>query len=77
MVVGVTMASDRNGLCATAAHPGRDDQPRQCESGEQRGENADAKCHREAFHSAGADEEEHGGSDEGGDVEVEDGGERG
>ena len=58
------------------AHPARHDQARQRERGEHRGDDADAERHGEAAHRPGADEEQHRGGDEGGDVGVQDGGER-
>src|SRR3979411_3380221 len=68
--------SDRHALRADPAHPISDDQAGHRERREQRRDDADAERHREAAHRPGADEKKHGGRDEGGDVGVENGGER-
>src|SRR5882757_6072123 len=68
--------ADRYALRADPAHPIGDDQAGHRERREQRRDDADAERHREAAHRPGADEEQHGGRDEGGDVGVENGGER-
>src|SRR5260221_991809 len=59
MVVSVIGSSDRNGLRPPPAHPARDDQAREGEGGEERGQDADAERHREAAHPAVADDEQH------------------
>src|SRR3954470_16357802 len=64
-------SSNRNDFRALPAHPGRHDQPRQREGREQGRDDADAQRHRESADRAGADEEQHGGGDEGGDVGIE------
>ena len=61
---------------APPAHPRGDDQPRQGEGGEHRGDDADAERDGKAAHRPGADIKQHRGSNEGGDVGVENGGER-
>src|SRR5665213_4463415 len=64
---------NRNALGAPPAHPGGDDQPRQGEGGEHRGDDADAERDGKAAHRPGADIKQHRSGDEGGDVGVENG----
>src|ERR1700730_18067227 len=62
---------DRHALRPLPSHPARDDQAGERERGENRGDDADAKRHGEAAHRPGADIEQHGGGDEGGDVGIQ------
>src|ERR1700732_1748317 len=64
--------SNRHGLRPLPSHPARDDQTGKRERGENRSDDADAERDGEAAHRAGADVEQHGGGDEGGDVGIED-----
>src|SRR6266403_4765960 len=64
--------SNRHGLWPLPSHPTRDDQAGKRKRGENRGNDADAERDGEAAHRPGADVEQHGGGDEGGDVGIED-----
>src|SRR5262245_44154508 len=72
----LSSGSERHVLGPPPADPVRDDQPRQRERGEHRGEDADAKRDGKAAHRPGADAEQHRGRDEGRDVGVENRGKR-
>src|ERR1700732_3411019 len=63
--------SNRHGLGPLPSHPARDDQTGKRERGENRGDDADAERHGEAAHRPGADVEQHGRGDEGGDCGTE------
>src|SRR5262252_3803422 len=67
---------NRHGLVAHHAHPPRHDQSRHGEGSEQGGDDADPECNGESANRAGADEEQHRGGDERGDVGVQNGGKR-
>src|SRR6267154_2380357 len=64
--------SNRHGLRPLPSHPRCDDQAGKRECGENRGDDADAERDGETAHRPGADVEQHGGGDEGGDVGLED-----
>src|SRR3954465_9757186 len=68
--------SNRHALRPLPSHPASDDQAREQERGENRGDNADTERHGEAAHRPGADIEQHRGGDEGGDVGIENGRQR-
>src|SRR3978361_125041 len=62
--------SDRHALRPLPPHPARDDQAGQRKRGENRGDDADAERHGEAAHRSGADVEQHGGGDGGGEAGI-------
>src|SRR3954453_10429050 len=68
--------SNRHGLRPLPLHPPRHDQAGQRKSGEHRGDDADAESYGKAAYRPGADHEQHCSGDEGGDVGVENGGQR-
>src|SRR5262252_7566917 len=69
-------SGDRELLGPLPPHPPGHDQARQGEGGEDGRHDADAERDGEAAHRPAAEEEQHRGGDEGGDVGIEDGGER-
>src|SRR3990172_6415760 len=83
LVSSGTMRSRRNGILldgnalrAPPPDPVGDDQSRYGEGGEHGGDDADAERDGEAAHRTGADIEQHRGGDEGGDIGIENGGQR-
>src|SRR3954467_4558564 len=74
----VKAAPDSNwhGLRPLPSYPAGDDQAGQGKCGEHGGDDADAERHGEAANRTGADVEQHGSSDEGGYVGIQDGRQR-
>src|SRR3984893_12339927 len=71
-VTAGSACSNRYALRPLPPHPASYDQPGKRKRREHRGDDADAERHGEATHRTGADIEQHGGGDEGGDVGVQD-----
>src|SRR6476620_3020868 len=62
---------DRHAVRPLPSHPGGDDQAGQLKRGENRGDDADAERHGKTADWTGADIEQHGGGDEGGDIGIQ------
>src|SRR6516162_1467983 len=75
MMSGRMGGLDRNGFGLGAAEPGDDEKPRHQDRREERGDDADAQGHGEAFDRAGAEPEHEEAGDERRHVAVENGAE--